>query len=167
MLRGGVKRHDSCNCSARIKHRWYWLSEESCLDGLKEVGTLFSECREIGSNGAEGIGPVIGAESAGDFLFELGHADGAFGEMVIEGDGGVGEETKDVVLIALEAFEEPGGIRLFDGSAVDRIDSLGVFCLSGGHKRGKLFVVSGNSFRRQGRAASGFVGDAKNAPNAR
>ena len=83
MLRGGVKRHDSCNCSARIKHRRCRLSEESCLDGLKEVGTLFSECREIGSNGAEGIGPVIGAESAGDFLFELGHADGAFGEMVM------------------------------------------------------------------------------------
>lgn len=88
---------------------------------------MFSEGSEIGTDDAERVGAVIGTESAGDFLFEFWHANGAFGEVVVEGDGGIGEEAQDIVAIALKAFEQIGSLGLFNRSAAaGEFGALGV-----------------------------------------
>ena len=47
------------------------------------------------------MGPGFGAETAGDFLFELHPPQVAFGLIVGEGRVGVGQEPQGVVLVPL------------------------------------------------------------------
>jgi len=55
-------------------------------EGMKEIGALFVQGGEVGTDGAEGVGTVLGSESAGDFLFDLGHANVLLGKVIGEGD---------------------------------------------------------------------------------
>lgn len=52
--------------------------------GLEEVTALLAQGGEIGAVDAERVGALGGAEAAGDFLLEFGHADIAFGLVVVE-----------------------------------------------------------------------------------
>ncbi len=64
---------------------------------MEEIYALLVQGGEVGAKGAEGIGAVLGSEAAGDFLFDLGHANGLFGEVVGKGDMMIGGEAPDIV----------------------------------------------------------------------
>ena len=49
------------------------------------------------ADGAEGLGTSDGTETPGGLLLEFGHADIAFGQIVIEGHARVGEKAQDIV----------------------------------------------------------------------
>ena len=66
-------------------------------ESLKDVAALFAQSGYVGADGAEGLGAGDGTETAGGFLLELGHADIAFGLVVVEGHTQVGEKTQDIV----------------------------------------------------------------------
>ena len=43
------------------------------------------------------LAPFLGSKSAGDFLFDLGHANGLFGDVVGERNVVIGSEAPDIV----------------------------------------------------------------------
>jgi hypothetical protein len=45
------------------------------------------------------VGALFRAEAPGDLLFEFGHADIAFGLVVVERDAQVGEEAQDLLAV--------------------------------------------------------------------
>lgn len=64
-------------------------TEEGCLEsqgkGMKEIDDLLVHGGEVGADGTKGICAVLGSEASRDFLFDLGHANGLFGEVVVKG----------------------------------------------------------------------------------
>ena len=64
---------------------------------MEEVAPLFVQRDYVGADSAEGLGAGDGTETAGGLLLELGHADIAFGLVVVEGHTQVGEKTQDIV----------------------------------------------------------------------
>lgn len=82
------------------------LAEESQGEGVEEIYALLVQGGEVGAKGAEGIGAVLGSEAAGDFLFDLGHANGLFGEVVGKGDMMIGGEAPDIVGVMAQAAQE-------------------------------------------------------------
>jgi len=82
-------------------------------EGLKEVGVLLVQGGEVGTDGAEGIGAVLGSESAGDFLFDLRHTDGLFGQVIGKGDTVVKSKAPDVIRIGAQSPDQVGGLALF------------------------------------------------------
>ena len=79
---------------------------ESQGKGMEEIGTLLVHGREVGAEGTERIGAVLGSEAAGDFLFDLGHANGLFGDIIGERDIVVGGEAPDIVGVVAQAEQE-------------------------------------------------------------
>ena len=73
------------------------MALEGQCEGLEEIGTLLVHGGEVGAEGAEGVGAVLGSEAARDLLFDLGHANGLFGEVVGKGDMMIGGEAPDIV----------------------------------------------------------------------
>ena len=53
---------------------------------MEEIVALLMHGGELRVDGAEGVGAVLGSETAGDFLFDLGHANSLLGEVVGERD---------------------------------------------------------------------------------
>lgn len=70
---------------------------ESQGQGMKEIGALLVERSEIGANGAEGVEAGLSAEAAGDFLFDLGHANRLLGDIVGERDLVIGHEAPNII----------------------------------------------------------------------
>ena len=66
-------------------------------EGMEDVAPLFTRCREVGADGAEGLGTGDGTQTPGGFLLELGRADIAFGLVTVEGHTRVGEKAQDLV----------------------------------------------------------------------
>ena len=62
--------------------------ERECVE---DVAALFAQRGEVGADDAEGLGAGDGTETPGGLLFELGHADIAFGLVVVEGHARVAE----------------------------------------------------------------------------
>lgn len=62
------------------------LALEGQGEGMEEVDALLVQGGEVGTDGAEGIGAVHGSETAGIFLFDLGHANGLLSKVIGEGD---------------------------------------------------------------------------------
>ena len=71
-----------------------------------DVAAVFTDSRDIASDGAEGLGPGAGAKRAGDFLFELDHTDITLGQVVVEGDVEVVHERQDFPPVLIEPFEQ-------------------------------------------------------------
>ena len=102
---------------------------ESQREGMEEIGALLVHGGEVGADGAEGIGAVLGSEAAGDFLFDLGHANGLFGEVVGERDIVVGGESPDIVGVEAQAQEQVCCLALSRSTALagfrdERIDGF-------------------------------------------
>lgn len=64
---------------------------------------MFACCGGVGVDGGELLGAGHGAHGSGDFLANFGHADVAFGGVVVERDGEVGGEAQVVVEPVAEA----------------------------------------------------------------
>jgi hypothetical protein len=80
-------------------------------EGLDHVPAVLFGGRDEGADGGEVVRALIAAEAAGDFLFDLGHAQVAFDVIVGERQGGIMEEAQDILL----AQENPGrcpGLKL-------------------------------------------------------
>ena len=83
---------------------------------MKEIGALLMESSQIGADGAKGIETCLGAEAAGDFLFDLGHADRLLGDVVGERDVVIDREAPDIVGMNAQAVDEIERLAL-SGSA--------------------------------------------------
>ena len=79
---------------------------ESQGQGLEEIGALLVHGGKVGAEGTEGIGAVFGSEAARDFLFDLGHSNGLFGDIVGERDIVVGGKAPDIVGVIAQAEQE-------------------------------------------------------------
>ena len=60
------------------------FSQEGIFQGLQDIQAVFSDCGNIAAQAAEPVGAFFTAESAGDFLFQLGHSDIPFAEIIVE-----------------------------------------------------------------------------------
>ncbi len=74
---------------------------------------MFANGGEVSANAGEHLSAGEGAESAGDFLLDLDHADVAFGLVVSEGDMGVLEESQNGELVLLKAEQKVEGFGTF------------------------------------------------------
>ena len=67
-----------------------------CQDERVEtIVGLFAVDRKVGADDGKGISASFGAETTGDFLLDLGHAQVAFGLVVVEGNAQLGEEAQE------------------------------------------------------------------------
>ena len=74
--------------------------------GIDDVPALLFRGRDEGADDGEIAGPRFGAEATGDFLSELHHAGGLLGQVVREGDAGIGQETQHVVLTGAQSEQQ-------------------------------------------------------------
>ena len=63
---------------------------------MKDIPTLFSSRRYDGTECSKGCSPIRGTESAGDFHFDLHHADVLLGLIVGEGDSEVFDKAQHI-----------------------------------------------------------------------
>ena len=112
---------------------------------MKEIGALFVESSEIGSNGAEGIETRLGTEAAGDLLFDLGHAHRLLGDVVGERDVVIGREAPDIVGMDAQAVDEIDRLALFGSAAFagHRCTRVGSNIIKGNPS--PVFGTSGNT----------------------
>ena len=80
---------------------------EGLGEGVKEVDILLLQGGEVGTDGAEDIGTFLGSESAGDFLFDLGHANGLFGKVIGKRNKVI--NAPDVILVGTQPPDQVGG----------------------------------------------------------
>ena len=79
---------------------------------MEDVAPLFTQCGEVGADGAEGLGTGDGTETSGGFLLKLGHTDIAFGLVIVEGHPQIGEKAQDIVGVLAQTQKkiECGGL---------------------------------------------------------
>jgi hypothetical protein len=70
---------------------------------MEEICALFVRGGEVGANGTESIGAVLGSETAGDFLFDLGHTNGLLCKVVGERDIVISGKSPDIIGIGTQA----------------------------------------------------------------
>jgi hypothetical protein len=74
--------------------------------GLDDVPALLFGGGDEGADDGEVTRTLFGAEAAGDFLPDLHHAAVAFGLVVGEGDGGIGQEAQHIALARHQAQQQ-------------------------------------------------------------
>lgn len=84
------------------------------VKGLKDVGALTVEAREVGADGREARDTGVGTEATGDLLLQLGHADIALRLLVVAGHAQIGDETQHVIALLTQALDEVVGRGLRD-----------------------------------------------------
>ena len=87
-------------------------------EGKEDITSLLAQGSEVGADGAKRLGASDGTETAGGFLLEFGHADIAFGQIVIEGHALVGEKAQDIVGVLAQAQQKIGRRGLLDSAAL-------------------------------------------------
>ena len=90
---------------------------------MEDVAPLFTQCGEVGADGAEGLGPGDGTETPGGFLLELGHTDIAFGLVIVEGHTRVGKKAQDLVGVLTQTQEKIDRRGLLDTATLFRLGS--------------------------------------------
>ena len=91
---------------------------EVLVEDFDGVRSVFASGFDVGADGGEGFGVALGAERAGDFGLEAGHAEVAFALVVVEADGEVVDEAEDLVLVVAEGDGQVvadflGGVRFW------------------------------------------------------
>ena len=81
---------------------------------MEHVTALFTQSREVGANDGEILGACNGAKATGDFLLEFGHADIAFGLIIVEWHAQIGEKAQHVVRVLSQTDKQIDRRRLFD-----------------------------------------------------
>ena len=84
---------------------------------MEDIATLFAQRGDVGADGAEGLGASDGTETSGGFLLELGHADIAFGLVVVERHPQVVEKTQHIIGVTPQTQQKIEGGRLLDPAA--------------------------------------------------
>lgn len=79
---------------------------------LQGVGPLFLEGGEVGADEAERFKTLRGAEAAGDFHLDLGHAHIALGKIVGERNAVIRREPPDIVGIENQPIQEVSTLAL-------------------------------------------------------
>ena len=77
---------------------------------------LLAGGRDIAAEVAEGLSAVIGAESAGDFLFDLNHSDVSFCQIIVKGNAEVVHEGQSTKLVCGKSVQQIFWWRLFGPS---------------------------------------------------
>ena len=95
---------------------------------MEDVAALFTQCGEVGADGAEGLGPGDGTETPGGFLLELGLTDIALGRGIVEGHTQVGEDTRDIVGVLTQTQEKIDRRGLLGAATLFRLGS-GAQCI--------------------------------------
>ena len=122
---------------------------ESQGQGMKEIGALLVEGGEIGADGTEGVEACLGAETAGDFLFDLGHANRLLGDIVGEGDVVIGHEAPNIIGMDAQAVDEIERLALAGSAASARRRSARVGGFAVGKNPGMSGAVVRDALRRQ------------------
>ena len=85
---------------------------------LHDIVSLLSHGRDVASNAAERLGPLLTAESPGYFLFYLHHTDVAFGLIVIKRDLKVPHKPQYGRFVAMQVQQQITHFALFNGAAL-------------------------------------------------
>ena len=75
-------------------------------EGVQNVPSLLSRGRDEGAKASEGLRSGHGAETAGDFHFDLHHSQVLLGQIVGEGDREVVDEAQNVAPELMESPQE-------------------------------------------------------------
>lgn len=99
-----------------------------CFD---DVAALLADGGGVGTQVAEDLGPLNGAEAARHLLLDLHHPQIALGLVVVERDGGVGHEAQVVVGVLSQAYQQPLRRRALDatvlgGAELAQVDRIGL-----------------------------------------
>ena len=116
---------------------------------VEQIVALLVQGREIGTNGAEGFEAGCGAEAARDFLFDLGHAHIALGDIVGEGNTVIGHETPDIVGMDAQAVEQIERLALLGSAALAGRRSARVGGFSVGNNPGMGTAIVRDAIFRQ------------------
>ena len=105
----------------------HWgLPLERWDERVENIVGLFAAGQKAGADDGKGISAGFGAETTGGFPLEFGHAQVAFGLVIVEGNAPVGEEAQDLVaVLAQSPNNEVAGWGLFDASAGTRTAGAG------------------------------------------
>jgi hypothetical protein len=82
-------------------------------DSVQRAHRILSGHGDVTADAAEGCGPLLAAEHAGDLLLHLHHANVPFGQVVVEGDAEVVHESQGFLPVLIEPFEQVLGFGLF------------------------------------------------------
>ena len=122
---------------------------ESQGKGEEQIGALLVKRGEIGANDAESIEACLGAEAAGDFLFDLGHADRLLGDVVGERDVVIGHEAPDIVGMKAQAVDEIERLALSSSAAFAGRGSTRVGGFTGSENPGMCGAIVRDAIGRQ------------------
>src|SRR6059036_1196601 len=94
------------------------MADQSLFQDSQHSKALLAHCREIASDAAKGPRASRRAETAGDFLLDLHHANITLGTAIVERHGEIIQEQQHRLLVRGEAIEQIASRRLFASSAL-------------------------------------------------
>src|SRR5215471_16915206 len=94
------------------------MADQSLFQGSQQSTTLLTQRREIAADAAKGHRASLRAETTGDLLLHLDHANIALRKTVVKRHGEVVQEQQHRFLVCREAIEQIARRRLFASSAL-------------------------------------------------
>src|SRR6266566_7381298 len=94
------------------------MADQDLFQGGQDSEPLLAQRREIASDAAEGRSESLRAETAGNLLLDLHHADIALREAVVERHGKVVQEQQHRLLVRGQTIQQIAGRRLFASSSL-------------------------------------------------
>ena len=88
-----------------LQNKTRQLAFEKRGESLGRRNLVFAASRQIAADTAKDVGAFLRAETAGDFLLKLGHADVVFALIIGERHCGIGQEPEGFGLVVQQPFE--------------------------------------------------------------
>ena len=82
------------------------IARQSIVNSINDVQIVFTDCRDVTTNSAEGFGTGASTEGALHFLLDLYHSDIAFDQIVVKGHAEVMHKRQDLRFELLETVEQ-------------------------------------------------------------
>src|SRR5437660_2775436 len=89
------------------------MADQGLFQSGQHRQTLLAQRREIATDAAEGYSTSRRAETAGDLLLDLDHADITLGKTIVERHGEVVQQQQHGLLMLGQAIEQIARCRLF------------------------------------------------------
>src|SRR6266581_3913165 len=89
------------------------MANQSLFQSGQHRHALLAQGREIATDAAESLSESLRAETAGDLLLDLHHAEIALGQAIVERHGEVVQEQQHPLLVLRKAIEQIASRRLF------------------------------------------------------